>query len=282
MSRTVFEAYNSIKSELEKAGFEDFVFEAKQIIKHVTGFSNKEILNNYNEKLDEVAENTITVFLRQRLIHYPLQYILGSWEFYGLKFLMGPGVLVPRADSETVVDTALEFLKDKTNLCVLDLCAGSGCLGISVAKNKSDCAVTMLEKYEEAARYARKNCLINKAINTRVVIGDVLKGDGKDMLYDLIISNPPYLTKDEMNNLQQEVTYEPQTALDGGEDGLDFYRAIAENYKDALNSGGALMFEIGYKQAQAVKEIMTAAGYKNIEVKKDIENRDRVIFGTVN
>ncbi len=281
MSRTIFEAYNDTKKKLEKAGIEDFVFEAKQIIKHITGLSNLEIINNYTKPLTEVQENKLTAILRQREIHYPLQYILGVWEFYGCKFKVGPGVLIPRSDTETLIDVALRIIEDKKEAKVLDLCSGSGCIGITLAKKRRDISVTLLEKYDEAISYIEKNRALNVALNTRILKGDVLKGEGNDMKYDLIVSNPPYITEEEMKELQTEVTFEPETALAGGKDGLDFYRAIAKNYKPLLNCGGTLALEIGCNQAAAVTGILEKEGYKNIKTEKDIEERQRVVFGTV-
>ena len=119
----IFEAYNKTKKELEAAGIEDYVFEAKQIIKHITGFSNSEILMNYTNRLTEFQSNNLTAIIKQRAIRYPLQYIFGEWAFYGREFFVGPGVLVPRADTETLVGVCLRYLKNSENPAVLDLCA---------------------------------------------------------------------------------------------------------------------------------------------------------------
>ena len=189
----IFEAYNSTKKALEKAGIEDFVFEAKQIIKHITGLRSAEILMNYTNQLTEYQSNNLTAVIRQRELRYPLQYIFGEWSFYGRDFYVGPGVLVPRADTETVIEVCLDYLKDKKEPKILDLCAGSGCIGITLAKERSDCACLMVEKYPEAMRYAEKNIKRNQAENARVVAGDIFKGTASDEKYDLIVSNPPYV-----------------------------------------------------------------------------------------
>ena len=241
----IFEAYNKTKKELESAGIEDYVFEAKQIIKHITGFSNSEILMNYTNQLTEFQSNNLTAIIKQRAIRYPLQYIFGEWAFYGREFYVGPGVLVPRADTETLVDVCLKYLENTENPAVLDLCAGSGCIGITLALEKAGAAVTLVEKFPEAARYAERNIKRLMADNAALVIGDVLEGAANDKNYDLIVSNPPYIPKNEMKTVSPEVHYEPETALLGGEDGLDFYKAIIAEYKKALKVGGMLAFEVG-------------------------------------
>ncbi len=275
----IFEAYNSTKHALENAGIEDYVFEAKQIIKHITGFSNSEILMNYTNALTQFQQNNLTAIVKQRELRYPLQYIFGEWSFYGRDFYVGPGVLVPRADTETVVEKCLEFLKDKNNAEVLDLCAGSGCIGITIAKEKPDSFVTLTEKFSEAARYAEKNIKRQNADNVKLLIGDVLAGDGGDKLYDLIVSNPPYVATAEMDIISPETRYEPETALLGGEDGLDFYRAITKNYAACIKNGGMLCFEVGINEAEAVSACLESAGFRDIGIKKDLNGTDRSVYG---
>ncbi len=278
---TVFEAYNDIKRQLESFKIEDFVFEAKQIIKHITGFTNAEIIMNAGKELTEFQENNLIAILKQRSIRYPLQYILGEWGFYGGTYKVGPGVLIPRADTETLIDTALDFLKSRESVTVLDLCTGSGCIAISIAREKKSAKVTAVEKYEEALRYARENAKINRTDNVEFISGDIFDGTANDKKYDLIVSNPPYIPPAEMSITSPEVAFEPETALLGGEDGLDFYRAIIDNYKKALKSGGMLAFEVGINEEEKVKEILENNGFQNIAFKKDAAGINRVVFGTV-
>lgn len=280
MPKTIFEAYNECKVSLSKAGVEDYVFEAKQIIKHVTGMGNLEIINNPLKPLTEFQQNNLTAIIKQRSIHYPLQYILRNWDFYGRHFSVGPGVLIPRADTETVVERCLEFLKDKKCAKVLDLCAGTGCIGITIAGERRDVSVVMVEKYDEALRYTLQNVEQNGIKNAVAVKGDILKGDFADRKYDLIVSNPPYISKAEMENLQTEVRFEPETALFGGEDGLDFYKAIVKNYAASLNSGGMLCFEIGALQGKAVSRLLEENGLCDVKIAEDIAGKQRVVFGT--
>lgn len=275
----IFEAYNKTKKELESAGIEDYVFEAKQIIKHITGFSNSEILMNYTNQLTEFQSNNLTAIIKQRAIRYPLQYIFGEWAFYGREFYVGPGVLVPRADTETLVDVCLKYLENTENPAALDLCAGSGCIGITLALEKAGVTVTLVEKFPEAARYAERNIKRLGADNVTLICGDVLKGEANDKNYDLIVSNPPYIPKNDMETVSPEVHYEPETALLGGEDGLDFYRAIIAEYKKALKVGGMLAFEVGAGEAAAAQRLLENAGFKEINNAKDLSGISRAVYG---
>lgn len=274
----IFEAYNSTKKALLSAGIEDYVFEAKQIIKHITGFSSSEILMNYMKELTEFQSNNLTAILKQRELRYPLQYIFGEWSFYGRDFYVGPGVLVPRADTETVIEVCVDCLKDKKEPAILDLCAGSGCIGITLSKEKEDSVCQMLEKYPEAMRYAEKNILRNKAENAKVILGDIFDGTLSEGKYDLIVSNPPYVSENGAEEVSPETKYEPQTALLGGDDGLKFYRAITENYKDSLKEKGMLVYEVGLAQADSVKEILKTAGFSDIGSRKDLNGIERAVY----
>ena len=276
---TIFEAYNSTKKRLMKVGIEDYVFEAKQIIKHITNLSAAAILSEYAKPLTKFQEDNLTAILRQREIRYPLQYIFGSWDFYGRSFYVGPGVLVPRADTEIVVEKALEFLKDKNSQNILDLCAGSGCIGITLALEKCDSNVTLLEKYDEAIRYAEKNIRLSEAVNTALYKGDIFEGSLNQNKYDLIVSNPPYIPQEEMSETSPETAFEPETALLAADNGLEFYKAIINNYKNSLNKNGMLLFEVGKGEAEAVAKLLQNADFKEIEIKKDYNGIDRAVSG---
>lgn len=277
---TIFEAYNDCKRQLAAAGIEDYVFESKQIIKHITGYTNAQILTKYTQTLNEFQQNNLTAIIKQRLIRYPLQYILRRWNFFGREFFVGPGVLIPRSDTETLIDVCLDSLNGREKPRVLDLCAGSGCIGITI---KCECAaadVTLVEKFDEALNYTVKNALHNNA-DVKIAQGDVLKTEGAEGVYDLIVSNPPYINDEDMKNLQPEVTFEPVTALAGGKDGLDFYRHIIKEYKTYLAKDGVMAFEVGINQANDVAKIMTENGFENVQTRKDYGEIDRVVFGTV-
>lgn len=274
---TIFEAYNHTKLKLKAAGIEDSVFEAKAIIRYITGFTNSEILTKYTNELTEFQQNNLTVILRQREIRYPLQYILGEWAFYKYTFKVGVGVLVPRSDTEVLVEECAEYLKNIEKPKVLDLCAGSGCIGISLAKDYSDSAVVLVEKYPEAKRYLDENITLNGAYNAMAILGDVFEGTANTEKYDLIVSNPPYIPPKEMEIISPETRFEPQTALLGGEDGLDFYRAIIKNYKNSLKDGGMLAFEVGINEAQKVLALLEENGFQETKITKDLNSVERVV-----
>lgn len=274
---TIFEAYNHTKLKLKAAGIEDSVFEAKAIIRHITGFTNSEILTKYTNELTEFQQNNLTVILRQREIRYPLQYILGEWAFYKYTFKVGVGVLVPRSDTEVLVEECAEYLKNIEKPRVLDLCAGSGCIGISLAMDYPDSAVVLVEKYPEAKRYLDENITLNGAYNAMAILGDVFEGTANTEKYDLIVSNPPYIPPKEMEIISPETRFEPQTALLGGEDGLDFYRAIIKNYKNSLKDGGMLAFEVGINEAQKVLALLEENGFQETKIIKDLNSVERVV-----
>ncbi len=277
---TVFEAYNDCKKKLQSAGVEDYGFEARALLRRATGYTNTQIMSKYNQQLNAFQQNNLIAMIHQREVRYPLQYIFGEWEFYGFPFRVGPGVLIPRADTETAVEQALDLLENVKTPRVLDLCSGSGCIGISIARTRADARVTLVEKYKEAVRYLEQNIELNQVENCAVLTADVFETPLAEEQFDLIISNPPYVEADEMESLQPEVGYEPDTALYGGEDGLMFYRAIIDGYKDSLAPGGHIVFEVGEKQAAAVCGMLLEAGFETVDTKTDLNGVVRVVFGT--
>ena len=279
---TIFEAYNTSKKRLEAAGVEEFIFEAREIIKHITGLSAAQILTSYNRKLSQFQENNLIAILHQREVRYPLQYIFTKWGFYGREFFVGPGVLVPRADTETVIEASTEYLKDKESPKILDLCAGSGCIGITLAKEIENSKVLLVEKFQEALSYTNKNIEYNKAENATAIMGDIFEGAGADGEYDLIVSNPPYIPEEEMSIISPETKYEPETALLARDGGMEFYKAITEKYYDSIKLGGMICFEVGFNQSERVAEILENAGFTNITVKKDLNEINRVVSGIKN
>ena len=269
---TGLEAIYRITKRLSSEGFEDASFEATQMVREINPNAFSELTREETLKLKEIV--------LRRLTHEPLQYILGSWEFYGLKFKVGKGVLIPRQDTEFLVDLAIRHLNMKPHTAVIDLCAGTGCIGISMASRLPYSHVTLLEKDDVAFSYLTENvnAILPNARNIKAVKGDVCqKGYGA---FDLIVSNPPYIKTSVINELSYEVKQEPIMALDGGEDGLFFYREIIKNWKDTLNDGGVLMVEIGYDQA-CVADLFTQAGFVDVTVKKDLCGNSRVVFGTL-
>lgn len=276
---TIFSAYNDTKNRLREAGIEPYVFEAKQIIRFVTKYSNAQIMEKYMEELDPLKEQFLKSVVAGRVKRIPLQYLLGEWSFFGYDFFVGKGVLCPRPDTETLVEVALDLVGNAPAK-IADLCAGTGCVGISVAKEKPITLVTAVEKYDAAYDYLTKNIEKNGAENVIAVKGDIETYETNEK-FDLILSNPPYISRDEMATIDEETKNEPETALFGGEDGLDFYKIILNKWLPRLNDGGSLAVEVGAGMAEKVKELFIAAGLKNVKTREDINEIERVVYGTL-
>lgn len=276
---TIFSAYNNTKKLLKQANIEDYALEARYIIRHITGYSNTQILSNYNDELTPLQQTVLKNIITRRSTNYPLQYILGIWQFYGIDFLVGEGVLIPRSDTETLVDVSLQYLKDIENPTVLDLCAGSGCIGIAISKNCS-AKVTAVEKEEKAFLFLEKNVKKNSA-NVSPLNYDIFEYSPKEK-FDLIVSNPPYINSDELTLMNKETFFEPKEALFAKDGGLEFYKEIIARYKKYLKIGGMVAVEIGFNQADTVKKLFLENGYTNITVQNDYSGNQRVVFGTVN
>lgn len=243
-------------------GVENAGFEARQLLEFA-GIDRMRMLTEPNGEVSEELGESVARLVEKRVSGYPLQYLLGEWEFYGLPFRVGEGVLIPRQDTEVLAEVALDFLNTlpESERVALDLCAGSGCIGITLAKLA--CArVTLVEKSDKAFAYLKENIALNEVESLcNAVSGDVLDESADFGEFSVIVSNPPYVTKAEMERLQREVRYEPEMALFGGDDGLDFYRRLIPQYTKSLKDGGLLAVEIGDSQERAVMEIFAQNGY---------------------
>ena len=272
---------------LEKAGVYAPAFELAEIITHATGLSRTEQLtaqvgnmaSQDEAVLTGVQINGIDEVIRRRISGEPLQYIIGKWEFYGLEFYVGEGVLIPRAETETLVETALLLCKGNTAPKIADYCSGTGCVAIALAHCLPKAELTAVELSQEACEYLLKNIELNNAVNVSLLKADVLIDfwEGDEAL-DMITSNPPYICTAELEGLRREVQYEPKMALDGAEDGLLFYKKIAKNNKSHLKKGGWLVLEVGDTQSKEVYEILAENGYENIDTKKDLAGFTRVVY----
>ncbi len=272
------ELYNKIKQMLLDADIEDYEFEARVLLESVFGENAYIKLITDRLDADEELKNRLFEMASRRTMGEPLQYIIGEWEFYGLSFKVGEGVLIPRQDTETLVETALRLIKNTQNPKILDLCSGTGCIPITICKKRSDVSATAIELYDEAYRYLCENVALHR-VNVSPIQADALRAETASRFceLDLITANPPYLTKEDMLSLQKEVEFEPKTALFGDDDGLMYYREIARAWKASLKDGGYIAFEIGVTQADDVSEILIINGYKNVRVVKDLTNRPRVV-----
>ncbi|MDE7122089.1 MAG: peptide chain release factor N(5)-glutamine methyltransferase [Oscillospiraceae bacterium] len=261
--------------QFRSAGILDSVFEVNCIMEQVTGMpwhSIREISPEQRQK--------INFMIQRRISGEPLQYILGEWEFYGMKCFVGKGVLIPRPDTECLIDLIAQKFRSSEKLNILDLCTGSGCIALALKKIFPDAEITGVDCSPEALAYAEKNKNYH-GLDVQLLRGDVLDAAFAENFnsVDLIVSNPPYLTSQEMQTLQTEVSHEPATALYGGLDGLDFYRNMTEIWKTALKSGGMLLYEIGEQQAVAVSEILLSQNFQNIQVMQDLAHHDRIVSG---
>lgn len=269
--------YNDVKNTLSQM-FDTADFESQELLRAVFGVSRTDILLGREVELDEGRRERLAELVSRRLQHEPLQYLLGEWDFYGRTFAVGEGVLIPRADTETLAEACLQFLRTREgHPRVLDLCTGSGCLAITIAAERPDAEVWAVEKSEKAWAYFQRN---NAAYGGRVhgLLADALgEIPALPAAFDLILSNPPYLTAEEMADLQPEVGREPAMALDGGADGLSFYRALTVRYAPLLGPGGMLAYEIGMGQEEQVSEILHNSGLDFICQTPDLHGIIRVV-----
>ena len=250
---TISELEKLGSQKLRASGKENSDFDARCLLEFVLNLNPTQYLLNRSEEVDSVCAEKFLSLVERRSNGDPLQYILGKWEFMGLPFYVGEGVLIPRPETEMLVEYALDFLKDKKNPVVIDLCSGSGCIAISVAKHLPNAKVYAVEKSDLAFPYLKKNIWLNCVFNVSAVHGDIFDRTLlSDIKPDLILSNPPYIRSPEIASLQSEVRNEPSMALDGGEDGLVFYREIANGWLDRLGTGGAIAVECAEDQTEDI------------------------------
>ena len=275
------QAYAEYRKKLSSIEDIDTAFESLSLMNKAFGITRTDIIAHGTREIDSEKLNLLDSLVNRRLEGEPLQYILGSWSFCGFDFFVGEGVLIPRDDTEVVVNLCLQFLKNRQSKKTLDLCSGSGAIAIALSKI-ANAKVTGVELSETAFEYLTKNISHNKA-DVNAVKGDILKcyTNFEDDTYDLIVSNPPYIKSDDIPHLQKEVLKEPLMALDGGKSGFDFYEQIIKFWTSKLKNGGALAFELGEEQADYVKTLMEQAGFTDIKTELDFGNTQRAIIGTL-
>jgi release factor glutamine methyltransferase len=274
------QALKKCRALLESSGIDDPLFEAQCLVEKALGFDRISLIAHGDE---EVENDRITELFRlteRRKEREPLQYILGCWSFCGFDFFVGEGVLIPRDDTEVVVNLCLDFLSKSKGKRVLDLCAGSGAISVALSR-LAKVEVTAVELSDRAFEYLCKNINHNNAY-VRAVQGDVFDcfQNFADGSFDLIVSNPPYIKSEEIITLQAEVQKEPKMALDGGANGYDFYKSIIKNWSRKLK-GGALAFELGENQAEYVEKLMIENGFENIKTAYDLGGTKRAIIGNL-
>jgi len=256
---------------LKNSGNEDWEFDTLCIFQDI--LCDKHPLFRPAEEVSAEDEKTIRQLTERRSSGYPLQYLLGEWEFYGYPFRLSDDVLIPRPDTETLIENVLEICRRQgmRSPRIADLCSGSGCIAITLKKELPLAEVSAVELSDGALDVIKENASLNDA-DIRIIKGDVLKKETADMFrdMDIIVSNPPYVTAKEMAELQQEVRYEPEMALYGGEDGLDFYRTMTALWKNSLADGGWLVYEYGDGQQNEVENILNHNDFYNITLSRDL------------
>lgn len=278
---TYRECYEQGCRTLQAAGIEEAALDARLLLEAVCGTDRNDLLVHGEQPVAPEAEEKYLNWIRQRAEHIPLQQLTGEQGFMGLTFSVNEHVLIPRQDTEILVEEVLKELHD--GMRVLDMCTGSGCILLSLLHYSNDCEGLGVDLSAEALEVAGRNVLKvltpEKAEHAHFLQSDLFeKVEGK---FEIIVSNPPYIASAEVEKLMPEVRdHEPRMALDGTEDGLYFYRCIIEEAGKHLVSSGMLFFEIGYDQGQAVSELMRTEGYCEVQVVQDYAGLDRVVFGT--
>ena len=273
------ELYGLFVDTLNKSGFDEAESDSRLIFEYIAGIDRVKLTLEGDRELEPGVEEKLKAALDKRLTHMPVQYITGYQNFMGLEFMVSKDVLIPRMDTETLVEEVLRL--GLSNVRVLDICTGSGCILLSILKyvygssgvgvDISDGALGVAEANSEAL-----------GIDATFIKSDMFENIPKDERFDIVVSNPPYIRSDVIGTLMSEVKdYEPLLALDGSEDGLKFYRIIADRAPEYLNNGGMLFLEIGYDQGAEVSALLSAAGFMDVEVIKDLSGLDRVVSGRI-
>ena len=260
---------------LKESNIDEYDVDSYILFEYMTGMKRSFYLAHSDDEVPLDAEKSYLDVIKKRSERYPLQYITHTAYFYGAEYYVDESVLIPRFDTENLVELVLKNEKDAKNF--LDMCTGSGCIAIAIKDNLKGINATAADISEAALKVAKKNA-DGHCADITFIHSDLFENiDGK---YDFIVSNPPYIVKDVISTLMPEVKdYEPANALDGGEDGLDFYRQIIKESPKYLNKKGRLYFEIGYDQGESVSNLMRDAGFEDILVKSDLSGNDRCVMG---
>lgn len=281
MAVTYNDLYLKARRKLRNSGIENYQLEARELVCCAAERPRDHFFSDLQLYVRPETELKLDALLERRLAGEPLAYILGEWDFYGLTFQLNRDVLIPRQDTEVLAEEAVRMLRERGGESrVLDLCAGCGCIGLSIAYHTEHCSVTLCDISDAALRICRIN---QRKIRTGAAVtclkADAL-GDPPEVLgvFDMMVCNPPYIRRGELASLDVSVRdYEPMLALDGGPDGLDFYRSIAARWRGVLRAGGWVLFEIGIGQAIAVEQILLENGFVNVSSLQDTQGIWRVV-----
>ena len=286
MATTYNNLYLDVRQRLLEAGVENAQLEARELVCAASGKSREQYYRDMALYASDAMEEKLDQLVQRRIVGEPVAYIIGEWEFYGLTLTVNQDVLIPRMDTEVLAERAILLARAAgEGARVLDLCAGSGCVGLAVATNVPQCRVVLADLSEAALKICKQNirrCDLNARVTC--VQADALQPpDGALWDFDVIACNPPYIPTGDLAGLDPSVRdFEPRSALDGGPDGLDFYRAVASQWGPALRLGGSLMFEVGIGQAPDVENLMTEHGFTDIQSSQDTQGIWRVVEGVLN
>ena len=273
------ELYGLFVDTLNKSGFAEAESDSRLIFEYIAGIDRVKLTLEGDRELGPDVEEKLKAALDMRLTHMPVQYITGYQNFMGLEFMVSKDVLIPRMDTETLVEEVLRL--GLSNVRVLDICTGSGCILLSILKYVYGSSGVGVDISDGALGVAKANSEA-LGIDATFIKSDMFENIPKDERFDIVVSNPPYIRSDVIGTLMSEVKdYEPLLALDGSEDGLKFYRIIADRAPEYLNNGGMLFLEIGYDQGAEVSALLSAAGFMDVEVIKDLSGLDRVVSGRI-
>lgn len=284
MAITYNDLYMDVRKKLRQNDVEGATLEARELVCFAAGKDRQALTRDARLYVPQNIEEKTWSLVQRRLNGEPVAYLIGEWEFYGLTLDISEQVLIPRVDTEVLADEAISWLRQQEKCRVLDLCAGSGCVGLAIAKHIENARVVLGELSEGALRICRQN-IRRTGLSTRVLSYQMDARRKPPMQigeFDCLVCNPPYIPCGDIAGLDNSVRdYEPHMALDGGQDGLDFYRDICENWRDILHPGARLYFEVGIGQADAVLRIMRSVGFGDIQVVEDTGGIPRVVYGTL-
>ena len=284
MAITYNNLYLDIRQQLRRSGVEAATLEARELVCFGTNKSREELQRDGGLYASPELERQVRALVERRMAGEPVAYLIGEWEFYGLPLDISQDVLIPRADTEVLAEQAIAYIQTLGECRVLDLCAGSGCVGLAIASQAPQARVVLGEIDDSALKICRQNIRRN-SLSARVmpIQMDAREKPARSLgEFQCIVSNPPYIPTGDIAGLEASVRdYEPHMALDGGADGMDFYRSIAEQWKEALTPGGRIYFEVGIGQADAVLRLMRSQGFGDLQIIKDHHKIPRVVLGTL-
>ncbi len=276
-------AFDYCKQQLMKAGVDDPAFDAVYLFEHVFSMSRTDILVHAEKQVSGDKLSLLNQCIQRRSDGEPVQYIIGKWYFMGNTYLVDEGVLIPRDDTQVLVDACFDIIRKHGAKNIIDLCSGSGIIAVTLKKEFQDTTVYAVEKSDVAHSYLVKNCEQNDA-DVKIIHSDLYDchDDFSDGFFDLVVSNPPYIITDEIATLQREVQFEPKMALDGGTDGYDFYKGIIKYYAKKLRIGGHIAFEIGEGQFEFIKKLLSQSDFEDIRGYLDLGNTVRAVTAVYN